>query len=214
MPKPVPIHSGQFERFGGWLELTVEQIAPTERGTVSSREHQSRWSGFGGQPSLPFMMSNKDRISRSWLVFQMTERCRGNLKKANTVHLSSTKRQFSRIGALSCLGLAACVFAWGLQYKLSLYDPPKAASHQVPQAKLLSKNEQSSADSPQVIRTKTSTKVIYTVPATILFPLLLALSALNPVAPGQQARSANESWRPRQRAFRDRLFGRPPPVLV
>ena len=35
-----------------------------------------------------------------------------------------------------------CVFTWGLQYKLSLYYPPHSSFHQVPEAKLLSKNEQ------------------------------------------------------------------------
>ena len=47
VPEPVPIHSGQFERLSGWLELPVEQIAATEWGAVSSGEHQSQWSGFG-----------------------------------------------------------------------------------------------------------------------------------------------------------------------
>ncbi len=39
------------------------------------------------------------------------------------------------------LGVGLCVFAWGLRYKLSLYDPPHAASHNIPIAKLLSKDE-------------------------------------------------------------------------
>jgi hypothetical protein len=34
-----------------------------------------------------------------------------------------------------------CVFAWGLQYKLSLYDPPHAISHRMPAAKLLTGKE-------------------------------------------------------------------------
>ncbi len=47
MPEPTPIYSRQFERLGGWLESPVEKIAPIERGTVSSCERQSRWSGSG-----------------------------------------------------------------------------------------------------------------------------------------------------------------------
>lgn len=39
------------------------------------------------------------------------------------------------------LGVGLCVFAWGLRYKLSLYDPPHSASHNIPIAKLLSKDE-------------------------------------------------------------------------
>ena len=45
--------------------------------------------------------------------------------------------------AFAFVGLAFCVFSWGLQYKLSLYDPPQAVSHEIPQAKLLSKDQQS-----------------------------------------------------------------------
>jgi hypothetical protein len=37
--------------------------------------------------------------------------------------------------------LGACVFAWGLKYKLSLYDPPHALSHRMPAAKLLTGKE-------------------------------------------------------------------------
>lgn len=39
--------------------------------------------------------------------------------------------------------LAVCVFAWGLKYKLSLYDPPRAVSHHMPAAKLLTGKERS-----------------------------------------------------------------------
>ena len=39
--------------------------------------------------------------------------------------------------------LAVCVFAWGLKYKLSLYDPPHAVSHHMAAAKLLTGRERS-----------------------------------------------------------------------
>jgi len=82
-----------------------------------------------------------------------------------TVHLLRKNRRSGFFGIHAFLGLAICVFSWGLQYKLSLYDPPQAVSHQFPTAKLLSKNEQSRAtDSPRVVRTRTSAKVIYTAP--------------------------------------------------
>jgi hypothetical protein len=53
--------------------------------------------------------------------------------------------------ALAFLGL--CVFAWGLKYKLSLYDPPHSISHHMPAAKLLSGKERRAlplVDSPAV----------------------------------------------------------------
>lgn len=120
----------------------------------------------------------------------------------------------ARMITLVCVALAFCLFAWGLQYKLSLYDPPEAASHHVPTAKLLSKNEQSSStESPLVVRSRTSTKIIYTVPTFVAFILLLALSILNPLIPGQRKQRASQSWLPRRRHLRAH-FVRPPPVLV
>src|ERR1035437_7135880 len=96
-----------------------------------------------------------------------------------TVHRWGKFRPFGLSGSLAFLGLAFCVFAWGLQYKLSLYDPPQTASHQIPKAKLLSRDEQSStAERPLVVRTKTSTSVIYTAPPAFFFILFLAISLL------------------------------------
>ena len=128
----------------------------------------------------------------------------------------SATRQFSLFGILAFLGLAVCVFAWGLQYKLSLYDPPQAASHQIPQAKLLSRNEQSgTSESPLVVRTKTTTRVSYTVPTTVFFVPLLVLSILNPQASGQREQRASHSWHLHCGLF-NVFFVRPPtrPRLV
>jgi hypothetical protein len=126
----------------------------------------------------------------------------------------SKTRPFSRMGTSACIGLAFCLFTWGLQYKLSLYDPPEAASHHVPTAKLLSKNEQSSStESPLVVRTRTSTKVIYIVPTVVVFFLLLVLSILNPPLSGQRQRRASGLWHLRRAHLRTH-FVRPPPVLA
>jgi hypothetical protein len=50
-------------------------------------------------------------------------------------------RSEHRLWTVAFLGLAICVFLWGLQYKLLLYIPSQANSHLVPTAKLLSPNE-------------------------------------------------------------------------
>jgi hypothetical protein len=122
-------------------------------------------------------------------------------------------RAFSLSVTLVTVGLAACVFAWGLQYKLSLYDPPQAASHKMPQAKLLSGNERSGiAESPLVFRTKTSTAVSYAVPTAVLFLLLLTLSISNPAA-GQRERRTSHPWH-LHRGLLNTLFVRPPPILT
>ena len=41
--------------------------------------------------------------------------------------------------------LGMCVFFWGLGYKLSLYDLHEASIHRIPDAKLLSRNEDPNA---------------------------------------------------------------------
>jgi magnesium-transporting ATPase (P-type) len=126
----------------------------------------------------------------------------------------SNKRPFSRVGALAFFGLAFCVFIWGLQYKLSLYDPPDAASHHIPTAKLLSKNEQSSfAESPQVFRTRTATTVIYTVPFTVFLILLLIFSRFTPAFSREREQHASRLWHLR-RAHLRACFVRPPPVFI
>ena len=85
------------------------------------------------------------------------------------------------MSALAFIGLAVCIFMWGLQYKLSLYDPPNAASHRIPMAKLLSRNEQfSPAESPIVIRTRTSTKIVYTAPVAVFFKITAASGVTEP----------------------------------
>jgi hypothetical protein len=123
-------------------------------------------------------------------------------------------RLFQRCGLVAFLGLSVCVFAWGLQYKLSLYDVDRTDLHQIPQAKLLSKNEQTSAtEGPLVIRTKTSTKVIYIVPTAIFFVLLLAFRVSDPRTSGRRAERTSDLWRLRN-GLVTIFFVRPPPILV
>ena len=125
----------------------------------------------------------------------------------------SINRPFSLIATLAFLGLAICVFTWGLQYKLSLYTPPQTASHQIPTAKLLSRDEQSGTPvSPLVLRTKTSTRVIYTVSASAYLIPMPALSVPTPPASGQREQRAGRSWQMRRAILRT-CFVRPPPVI-
>jgi hypothetical protein len=133
-----------------------------------------------------------------------------------TVNLNrlSKSRPFNLLGMLALLGLAFCVFAWGLQYKLSLYDPPQTASHQIPRAKLLSRDEQSStAESPLVVRTKTFTSVIYTAPTAVFLILLLAIQVLNPPVSRRVEKRTNRLFH-LHRAVLNTIFVRPPPVLA
>jgi hypothetical protein len=131
-----------------------------------------------------------------------------------TMHHWSKSRLIKTLGIQAFLGLAICVFAWGLEYKLSLYDPPRTASYQIPKAKFLSRNEQScTSERPLIVRTKTSTRVIYAVSTAVFLILLLALGALNAPASSQREQSASRSWHLRRATLRT-SFVRPPPVLL
>jgi len=123
-------------------------------------------------------------------------------------------RPFDLMGVLLYLGLAVCVFTWGLQYKLSLYEPPHASSRQIPQAKLLSRNEQTGTmGSRLVVRTKTSTTTRYTAPTAGFFALLLAFSVLNPQESGQRGHRTDRAWLIR-RGLLNILLVRPPPIVA
>jgi hypothetical protein len=52
-----------------------------------------------------------------------------------------SRRRGLRVLACGLVFLGICVFAWGLRYKLSLYDPPHSVSHRIPAAKLLTGKE-------------------------------------------------------------------------
>ncbi len=133
----------------------------------------------------------------------------------STLHDCRKVRPFSRIGTVAFLGLALCVFAWGLAYKLSLYNPPQAPSHPIPHAKLLSKNEQSGrTERPLIVRSKTSTRTIFTALVVVSFFLLPVLGRVNPPPSAVREDRANRSWLLRCRAFPSSLFVRPPPVLA
>ena len=113
------------------------------------------------------------------------------------------------------LGLAFCVFGWGLQYKLSLYDPPQAVSHEIPQAKLISKDEQSlTTDNPLIKRLNASDKVVQTAFHGLFFAIFLALVAMRGLVLYGKYSRADQPVRPVSHASLSAFFFRPPPVLA
>jgi hypothetical protein len=109
--------------------------------------------------------------------------------------------------------LALCVFAWGVQYKLSLYDPPQSASHQMPQAKLLSRQQQTAPDeNPLLISSKATNRATYIVLAGLFSFCWLATRLLNTGALGRRQLKENRPWRLTHQVGVNALF-RPPPAL-
>jgi hypothetical protein len=114
------------------------------------------------------------------------------------------------------MGLALSVFAWGLQYKLSLYDPPHSVSHRMPHAKLLSRDEQaSSVESPLVVGAKAPAKQMGVVLCAVAFCFfLMALSLQGKPMPRWGALDASRSRHLRRRPGLNVFFFRPPPILA
>lgn len=100
-----------------------------------------------------------------------------------TIPRPSTIRSKSpavRVLAFGLVMLGLCVFAWGLRYKLSLYDPPRAVSHHMPAARLLTGKERNPAllaPSPRL-----ATSVVPLAFSTLALALLAFATARSPLS--------------------------------
>lgn len=128
--------------------------------------------------------------------------------------LRTTETSLSRLAFLF-LGLAISVFTWGLQYKLSLYDPPQAISHQIPEAKLLSKNEQTiEKKNPILDVSGASAKAVQLMLSSIFLLISLALNLLHAPMSVERERDAQLPWHFERFASLSAFFFRPPPALA
>jgi len=120
---------------------------------------------------------------------------------------------FSRF-TLLFLGLAFCVFSWGLQYKLSLYDPPQAVSHTIPEAKLLSKDGMSAtSENPLIQKASVFDRATRITQFSFLFLFVLALRVEKSALPLRKVTDTNEPWHLCNWAGLCAFFFRPPPAL-
>jgi hypothetical protein len=130
-----------------------------------------------------------------------------------SLQLSSKNRTYGCFRTLSLLGLAFCVFTWGFQYKLSLYDPPQTAPHQVPMAKLLSRNEQSDRLEDSIFtQSNPPTKVLRWASTAALLILLIAC-LISPPDSSQWRPVEHRSMQLRQ-SLLEAHFVRPPPSFI
>jgi hypothetical protein len=108
--------------------------------------------------------------------------------------------------------LATCVFLWGLQYKLSLYEPPQSPSHSVPVAKLLSRNELSStSENSGYTQAKSPTKVLLA--AFNALPLMSLILCAMCVPESGWRKWVESPSQQLQQGILESFFVRPPPVL-
>jgi hypothetical protein len=133
---------------------------------------------------------------------------------ANVEFLSTNRRILSWAG-LAFLCLAFSVFSWGTGYKLSLYDPPQSESHKIPQAKLLSKNEQTNiAQTSSVSETIASSSSVCATLSGLLLYLVLGDHLLTAPASARRESEVKQPWRFRHRSAFNFFFVLPPPVLA
>jgi hypothetical protein len=113
------------------------------------------------------------------------------------------------------LGLTLAVFIWGLQYKLSLYNAPHDASRQIPQAKLLSRNEQAmEPDSPLTSAAKAALRPISVVLPAVLQFFWVRLNLFREAACAGDGPDGSRPQRVRLFASLSAFFFRPPPVTI
>lgn len=109
--------------------------------------------------------------------------------------------------------LGCCVFIWGLQYKLSLYDPPQTTTHHVPAAKLLSRDEQVNAhETSTYAQFKPAMKSLLAL-SNVLPLILFLVSAFGMRALSFQS-ALNQPRVDFRQALGESFFVRPPPVLL
>jgi hypothetical protein len=130
------------------------------------------------------------------------------------VQLFAKDRKLTPMATGALLFLALSVFVWGLQYKLSLYDPPQSLARQVPIAKLLSKNEQPQiASSSTVAPPDRAAQNVLPVALNLLLLVVYTTVLALPQAFRARQLEAARSWK-LQFPPRETFFVRPPPFAV
>ena len=130
---------------------------------------------------------------------------------ADSVGSFSGRRRGLRALAFGLVLLGGCVFAWGLRYKLSLYDPPHTMARRMPEAKLLSGRDRTTlvAVHPQQIPSSSGP---LTFGALLLAFAGLLAAGIRPGSAGSRLIPVGARRAP-QFARRTAVFIRPPPSL-
>ena len=130
---------------------------------------------------------------------------------------STTERHVFTWMSLALLGLALSVIGWGTEYKLSLYRPSDDTSRLMPQAKLLSKDEQNSPTDKTLIskiKDTTEQKEMRTSLTLLFLAYLVSVAVLfQGFALRLGARGKSRHWHLRQLDSLTFFFALPPPVL-
>lgn len=115
--------------------------------------------------------------------------------------------------SLLLMMLGVSVFFWGLGYKLSLYETHPSNIHRIPEAKLLSRDDDHSAlDSVLLNPAKPGSPHEGTHSTLFLLLLLVSIEASR-ASRDRQYLSIPKQWSLQSRVIHDASYFRPPPVL-
>lgn len=117
-----------------------------------------------------------------------------------------------RVLGLWLVLLGVCVFAWGLRYKLSLYDSPHSLGRHMPAAKLLTSRERTSLP---VMDLREAASLGAPLPGcTMLLALIARLDTPIRLRDSRSWIDAFAAPSPPQAAFSSPCNKRPPPSLL
>ncbi len=119
-------------------------------------------------------------------------------------------RRIHTLNVVGMLLLAVAVFAWGLQYKMSLYNASSGLTASVPHAKLLSQKERPEANVASIRPDSTQDRLPY---AILLFASIVC-SLVVAVTIQTRSLSLDKGSRQQRFAASDFFSFRPPPVLL
>lgn len=128
-------------------------------------------------------------------------------------HAMQKWRKKTWIGSLFTT-LIFAVFVWGLQYKLSLYDPPHSITHEMPEAKLLSNQERAGYAAPETVVPSAAAVLPWSLCPLLVLSAGLTLALRSSDPRGSVARSTGSPSIPgiRTASLTPFLF-RPPPAF-
>lgn len=109
--------------------------------------------------------------------------------------------------------LGTCVFLWGLGYKLSLYDVHESSVHRIPEAKLLSRNEDPNATGKATVRLAAILPFLPGLSLFLTFAVWFGATLASKPNSGIRASQIPRPWSLLRSADLNAFFFRPPPTF-
>jgi len=127
------------------------------------------------------------------------------------MNLFDTSRRPSHLVSLGTLLLVVAVFAWGVQYKTSLYKPASKTSPHIKEVKFLSNKERPSLSHAELAFASIAQRILTVVFACLVGAMLVGLDPLRSAYAKGNVRDTEQLPKQPSQSF---FFFRPPPVIL